>query len=161
MKLKLSDWGSIAEVVSGIAVVITLVFLVLEIRQGNSVTRASMYSSFVDGLIENRAQRIQDPEFNEAYVAFVTGEVGDLSVTELRQMVVYMQNVFQIYEKAYYTRQYDLLGDAEWSRFERQICVADDSIQVVDDSTDLDIVAVVQAVLTEQFLEYVAEICRD
>jgi hypothetical protein len=161
MKLKLSDWGSIAEVVSGIAVVITLVFLVLEIRQGNSVTRASMYSSFVDGLIENRAQRIQDPEFNEAYVAFVTGEVGDLSVSELRQMVVYMQNVFQIYEKAYYTRQYDLLGDAEWSRFERQICVADDSIQVVDDSTDLDIVAVVQAVLTEQFLEYVAEICRD
>ena len=41
MKQKLSEWASIAEIVSGIAVVITLVFLIFGIRENTEVTRAA------------------------------------------------------------------------------------------------------------------------
>ena len=44
MNQKLSDWASIAEIVSGVAVVITLIFLIVGIRENTNVVRASAFS---------------------------------------------------------------------------------------------------------------------
>ena len=50
MTQKLSDWASIAEIVSGIAVVVALVFLVVGIRENTEMARASMYERTFDSL---------------------------------------------------------------------------------------------------------------
>jgi len=71
MNQKLSDWASIAEIISGIAVLVTLVFLVLEIRAGTNVTRASMYGDILDSLVENRTLRIEDSEFDSLVQQFL------------------------------------------------------------------------------------------
>lgn len=42
MTQKLSDWASLAEIVSAIAVVVTLIFLIIEIRGNSEAIRADM-----------------------------------------------------------------------------------------------------------------------
>jgi hypothetical protein len=54
--MKLSDWAGIAEIFSGIAVVVTLVFLIIGIRENTEVTRAATYADLLDGLNEYSMQ---------------------------------------------------------------------------------------------------------
>lgn len=48
--MKLSGWASIAEIISGTAVLITLVFLVFGIRENTEITRAAAYDRNIDSL---------------------------------------------------------------------------------------------------------------
>ena len=41
MKLKLSEWASVAEVLGGIAIVVSLVFVGVQVNDGNRATRAA------------------------------------------------------------------------------------------------------------------------
>jgi hypothetical protein len=154
MNQKLSEWASIAEIVSGIAVVITLMFLIIEIHESTNVTRASMYASTLDSLIENRSQQFQYPELNRIVEEFVDGEAADFEASERRLLIPFLQNIFQIYEKAYFTREYDLLGESEWTRFERNICLNYDRLQSVGLADD------VAAVVTGEFWAYIETACR-
>ena len=69
MNQKLSDWASIAEIVSGIAVVITLVFLVLGIRENTEVMRATSFASSIDTLNEFTASVVTDSELRQLWLA--------------------------------------------------------------------------------------------
>ena len=44
MNQKLADWASIAEIISGIAVVVTLIVLIVEVRDNTEVLRVSAYN---------------------------------------------------------------------------------------------------------------------
>ena len=48
MKLKLSEWASIAEILGAIAVVISLIFVGLQINEGNRESRASTVQAALD-----------------------------------------------------------------------------------------------------------------
>ena len=50
MKRQLSSWASGAEIISSIAVVVTLVFLVIGIRENTAITRASVYATSIEGI---------------------------------------------------------------------------------------------------------------
>jgi hypothetical protein len=71
----------------------------------------------------------------------------------LRTLVL---NVFQAQEQAYFAQQYGLLGPAEWRRFERQICVA-----YAQSQASADISATVSRLMTEEFVAFMAETCRE
>jgi len=121
--LKLERWASIAEIVSGIAVVVTLVFLVLGIRENTEATRASTYGRSMAGMIEFRQTIINDPEIARIFNTFIdynTTELDDVESTRLRQL---LWLVFSVYEDAFYAQEYGVLGEAEWTRFSQQICL--------------------------------------
>jgi hypothetical protein len=153
MNQKLSEWASIAEIVSGAAVVVTLVFLVLSIRENSAITRASMFSNSIDSLIENRRDRLLDDALYDSFRALNSGDIDGLDDREIGRLVLYHQNLFQIYEKAYFTREYDLLGDAEWSRFERVICGGNRVL------SDAGLVDTAFNSLTDAFREYISDTC--
>lgn len=121
MKGKLSDWADIAQVLSGFAVLITLVFLVIEIRDGTNVTRASMYAGFASGFVNNRTIRVQDPELNRIVLLF-TEEGAELAPEEAQRIAPYLSNIFQLYDAAFFSQRYQVIGELEWERFERNIC---------------------------------------
>lgn len=155
MNQKLSDWASIAEIVSGIAVIVTLVFLILGVRENTEITRVSMYERSVDSLIRFRTEILSDPELTRLLGAFLDNELAEiegLDSLRLRQMVF---NFFQIYEKAYFADKYGVLGQAEWSRFEVQICLQYSravSAQLAD---------ALRVVLTADFMEYIEVTCTN
>ena len=154
MNRKLSDWADIAQVLSGLAVVITLVFLVIEIRAGTNVTRASMYADLADGFVNNRNLRVQDPELNRI-ISLFTEEGAELGPDEVLRISPFVQNIFQLYDVAYFSQQYEVIGESEWARFERNICTN------YGRAVSHDMVRAIGGVISEEFLNYVVAACTE
>jgi hypothetical protein len=49
MKMKLSDWASLAEIIAAIGVILSLIFVGLQINEGNQETRAATLQAAADG----------------------------------------------------------------------------------------------------------------
>jgi len=159
MKLKLSEWASIAEIVSGLAVVITLIVLVLGIRENTEVTRASAFDRNMESVNQFRMEIAKDPELTRLwYSQFnLPGllEGGDAqSQTAEGRRVMLAQVFWGILEKTYYAYQYGLIGDDEWVRFGVGICAARTGPEWEDWQRT------VQFVLSPRFIEFVEE-CSD
>jgi len=154
MNQKLSDWASIAEIISGVAVVVTLIFLVIGIRENTAVTRASMYQNSIGQIVDFRYRVLEDREVARLFRAFMDGEqleIDDIDSTRQNQLIL---NVFQIYEQAYFANESGLLGTAEWRRFERLICQFSSRIR-----TSQDWLRSVEALMTEEFIGFIEESC--
>ena len=156
MSLKLSDWADIAQIVSGIAVVITLVFVIFEIRENTAITRASVFERSADRLIELRNQTLNDPEIAQLFQAYVEGNTEGITGVDAIRLRQFVLNMFQTYEQAYFAEQHGLLGPAEWRRFERQICLSYPRAQ-----SSADISRTLPGVMTEEFMAFMAETCRE
>jgi hypothetical protein len=154
MRLKLSDWASIAEVVSGIAVVISLIFLIVGIRENTEITRAAAYDRNVDGLIAFRADIARDDELAQLWLAYESGKSAKLEGIDRLQLNNLINLAFGNYEKAYFNRKYGVLGESEWTRYERQICI---NLERLKDLPDLK--ADMATVVTDEFAEYMEDLC--
>ena len=53
---RIKNWAHIAEIISGIAVVVTLVFLVIEVRGNSDLIRANTFNRSIESLIDYRMQ---------------------------------------------------------------------------------------------------------
>jgi hypothetical protein len=122
MSQKLSNLANVAEVLSGIAVVITLVILILGIRENTEVTRASMFQNTTGRLIEWRDRSIDDPEIAVLLRSVFDSNYDGISEVDSFRQSQLMLSLFQIYEQAYFANKSGFLGEQEWSRFERPIC---------------------------------------
>ena len=123
MNQKLSNWASIAEIISGIAVVVTLLFLVLEVRDNTNVMRATAFERNIQSFIDSRYLMAGDSELTR--IAVEARGVGYRSLTPLEQdrARVFIQATYLSYEKAYFAERYGLLGEGEGERFTRQACL--------------------------------------
>lgn len=97
MNLTLSDVASIAEVVSGLAVVITLVFLILSVRENSDITRAEMYSSHQESLNEMFRDIYRDPELMRIHDAWLANDFSSLDAHDTRVLSYLVTNAFRTY----------------------------------------------------------------
>ena len=154
MNQKLSDWASIAEILSGVAVVATLIFLIVGIRENTEVARAAAYGGLVTALNYVGTAIAQDEALAGIWQSYREGDSEELSDDEEFRLRTLLRNMWRIYEWAYYSNQYDTLGSAEWDRFERAMCASrGDSEQAQWNYIEI--------VLTEEFSGYIASNCRD
>ena len=121
--MKLSDWASVAEIVSSLAVVITLVFLLVGIRENTEITRAAAYDRNIDSVNEVRGWIANNPDLATLYRAFLNDETAEIEEPRIIQLNLLMNSIFGIFEKAYFAFQYGHIGQSEWSRFDKQICI--------------------------------------
>lgn len=105
MNQKLSDWASVAEIVSGVAVVVTLIFLVLGIRENSEITRAVAYERNVDSRNEWRMCVSEDDERLRIYQAFLAGQIDDLNDLAIDRLGFILDAIWSINEKTYYSNQ--------------------------------------------------------
>lgn len=121
MNQKLSDWASVAEILSGVAVVVTLVFLILELRESTSVMRATAFERNIQSFIDSRRMMAQDPDLTRVAIE-ARSDFLSMSPEDQVRARVWWQSNFLSYEKAYYARAYGLLGEGESQRFTRLAC---------------------------------------
>jgi hypothetical protein len=154
MKLNLAELANIAEIASGIAVVVTLIFLIIGIRENTDVTRASMYSRNTDALIRVRDRVAADPDIAKWYQQLFNDELvrSDLEPHQYWQLGMVISNLFSVYENAYFSRQYGALGESEWRRFDTNICLQWRRMPS-------DIKDVLFNTMTEEFIDYVVDLC--
>ena len=146
MKEKLKEWALLAEVISGVAILVTLVFLVLEVRTNSELIRIESFDRNIQSIIDWRMAVIADPSSMEVMAAYF----GDSPEVSKKSMLV--TSLWNLYEKTYYARVYDTIGMSEWGRFEYSIC---DNFQR-DPDFWRDRVA---RLMTSEFREYVIITC--
>ncbi len=150
MNQRLSSWASIAEIGSSIAVVVTLIFLVVGIRENTSVTRASVYASSIDSLNEFESTILTDPELSRVYLAYLGSATASLDPADADRITLIVAILFRIYEKAYFTERYDLIGEEEWGRFERMICINYTRAETAGEAQTI------RNLMTEEFMRYIS-----
>jgi len=123
MNQKLSDWASIAEIISAVAIVISLIFVGIEIRRNTEAEYLSSYDRLLAEVTNWRMTLATNPETFAAWLSYreaIDPDSIDPIVWRTGQTVGIA--LVQIYERAYYARIYGSIGDAEWSRFQRIMC---------------------------------------
>ena len=150
MNQKLSDWASIAEIISGIAVVITLLLVVSGINENTEVMRAAAFDRNMESINQWRAQLAQDEELLRIWQR--RDQRVDLTEVERGRLNFLTFSLWGIYEKAFYAREYGTIGASEWSRFEVQICRQRDAMDPFywENSDEF---------LSMRFIEYVETLC--
>ena len=118
---KLRRYALVAEIVSATAVVITLVFVAFQVKDNTAAVRASTYDGILSDHIDWRMTVASSPELLTAFVKDFNSDTN-MSDVERQGQQFARQAVWQIYERAYFARKYETLGDSEWERYERSIC---------------------------------------
>lgn len=155
MKKSLSEWASLAEVISGIAVVFTVIFLIFEIRTSTEVTRASMYANNMNTLIDWRNLLIEDRDIARLWESYTAGRFHEEDTTDQLRMLQLVANNINIYENAFYARQYGVLGSSEWTRFQRMSCVQYNWI------IQSPLAESIEMITTDQFRAFLQENCGE
>ena len=153
--MQLTRWAQIAELVSSVAVLITLVILVFEIRNNSSAIRSEAYGNSIELVNQWRFETTSNPDLARLYRIYTQEDVSELNPDELLQLNFYLGGLWSIYESAYFARGYDTLGLSEWDRFEIQIC------EQYNFSTKQNVWEGTASRMTQDFRNYVVSFCTN
>ena len=118
---KLKKWALISEIIGGMAILITLVLLLIELQQNTAAIRTATYDDLVADLADYNLTQITDNELSE--MRFET-RVDLSSITERQQYMLNRATLvrFQHYERAYIQWAAGYLDGSQWERFRFQLC---------------------------------------
>jgi hypothetical protein len=120
--MQLARFKETGEAISIVVVIVTLLFLILEVRENTAAIRTESYGEAINRLNDWRLQLASEKELAKMFAEFNAGELRDLDQTERQQFSFIIGSLWSIYETAYFANGYGTLGDSEWSRFEQMMC---------------------------------------
>jgi len=121
--MKKIDLGQSITILANLGVLAGLVFLGIEIRQNTSIARANAYQENVRSLVAWRQGIAESEELTRSLGYYTDGRLDDIEdPIERRRIGLLINNVIDIYQNAFYSRSYGIIGDAEWARFRVGAC---------------------------------------
>jgi hypothetical protein len=130
--MKLERWALIAEVASGIAVVITLAFLVAGIRDNTNATRAAVYQDLMGELNQLNLAFANDSELSKLWAEHYDTpdwSLDGLAEDQANRLVLFNRVMFRIYDAAYQSYNSGTLAESQFLRFKRNLC---DNVRISD-----------------------------
>ena len=122
--MKLEKWALIAEIASGMGVLVTLIFLVIGIRDNTNVTRAASYEDLMSDLNQVFLTVVDDPALSQLWARRREPNFESLSNGEFERLALLNRATWRIYDAAYYSFRNGSLGLEQWQRFADVICGA-------------------------------------
>jgi len=113
MNQKLSEWASVAELVSAIAVVVSLLYVGFQINQNTNEVRAANRQQLVSRAHSAVTAIATSPEL--AGIMAKVGEGSTLTSTELSQYGYLVRGVLYDVQEAYLLYQEGRLGEEYWN----------------------------------------------
>ncbi len=117
--MTLSDLANIAEILGGIAVVASLVYLAVQIRQNTSTVRNSTLQSNT-ALWTSVFCNLAEPSIAEAYAAGLSGK-ADIKPLHYTQFFLLCRGMFVAFENQYYQFCQGTLDRETYEGYERTI----------------------------------------
>jgi hypothetical protein len=111
-KLQLSEWASVAEVISAIAVVVSLLYVGYQVNQNTKETRAANRQQLVDRAQSALVAAATSPELAGAVSKAANGT--KLSQLELSQYGFFVRGMLKDMEEAYLLYQEGRLDETYW-----------------------------------------------
>jgi len=113
--VSLQDLANVGEFVGGIAVIVSLVYLAIQIRQNTQSQRAATFQAVTDSISELTQIGI-DPELGRIFTVGLQGS-GSLSETEERQFHFMLLNGMRRFENAHLQWRSGVLSDEQFEGF--------------------------------------------
>ena len=122
--MTLEDLGNIGEFVSAIAVVASLLYLAVQIRQNTKTVRTSTYQAVLDSSHRVNAY-LADPRIEQLY-RMGRKDVSQLKEEELAQFRLAVGQIVSLYEGLFLQHQHGVIDDdfflGRFRTFHRMIC---------------------------------------
>lgn len=111
--MTIQDMGAIGDLVGGVAVLVTLIYLALQIRQNTNVHASLIRQNFYDATQQQILHAVESREFNELmFRSWNTDET--LSGPEQVQIWRHMQGVLMGYQGAFEQYKSGALPEKDW-----------------------------------------------
>ena len=144
--------------VSAVAIVVTLGFLAFEMRDNTNAIHDQTYQELTQQLNNYRTDIVQSG-WLDAREKLLTDGWESLTRVEKSKMLLLRNNLYGIYEMAYYSQRRGAIGENEWARFKYAICanyqrdVGRGLWGAIDQDTEI------KSLLTPDFAKYIVETC--
>ena len=140
MNRNLSNWASIAEIVSAIGIVASLIFVGFEIRQNNRILEVDAYQARMQDISNAQAQLALSGDLAEIFVKYRNGGVSSLTESEYFRMRRWYQGQIRRVVGQYYRYQRGFLDRASVDRLIQDM--AEGSYSIWADFDLLDVIEI-------------------
>lgn len=117
--MTIQDWGAIGEMIGGIAIIVSLLYVAVEIRHNTRATRAATRQAFVDSHGEV-AFRIISGDMRSVFWRGMGG-LSNLDEAERVAFVLIALQICRLWETYYYQRKEGFFEHAMWDGFAAQV----------------------------------------
>ena len=120
-KLKLSDWASIAEIVGGVVVVMSLVYVGIQIKQTTIEVREGNRQELISRAFNATGRVAASPELAAIFSKVAEGQ--PLSAPEATQYAYFVRGLLYDIQEAFLLHLEDRLSDEYWDTREATFLV--------------------------------------
>ena len=150
--MKLEKWALIAEVLGGVAILISLVVLIFEVRENTELAKLSAYEAVTRDLDEWRRDVLNNPKNMALFFAY-PAEIPPVGTEEQMRLNMLLLNQWTSLERAYYAHEAGVISDDRWDRMEGANCR--EYLRVPEFYRDILFLRV-----TDDFRQYLEESCE-
>ena len=111
--MSIQDFGAIGDLIGGVAVVVTLVYLAVQIRQNTKIHASLIRQNFYDAQQQQILHAVESPNFN-ALINRGWSTDESLSPAEQTQVWRHMQGILIGYQGAFEQFKSGALPQADW-----------------------------------------------
>jgi hypothetical protein len=113
----LNELGSLGEFISGLAVVVTLVYLAIQIRHNTRAVRSSMHQDMIESTLRIAESVSDNPDVGR--IVLKADEDYDSLTTEERiRFEAYAERVFGNFESVFYSYRNSMIEEDLWESWE-------------------------------------------
>jgi hypothetical protein len=155
----LKKWTLTAELISAVAVIITLIFLVVGMKENTNALQAQTFQELMRD-VNNWRSSIRELESTQLMSKWRVDGIDGVSKEELDVLRIVYLELWGIYEAAFFANERGVLGADEWSRFEKVICRERQTYSNVFWGSGYEGLFSFAEILTPLFVEYVEVQCK-
>ena len=122
MQWNLDKGHKTAEMVAAIAVVLSLIFVGLEIQQNNEIQKQMATRSLARDW-SNAVASYQDPEISCLWLRLMTDR-NNLTGREANQIETALWRIYKVYEEFHYQSEQGMIDESVWGGFQRTNLIA-------------------------------------
>jgi hypothetical protein len=117
--MSIQVWAAIGEIVGAIAIVVSLIYVGVQLRQNTRATCVSTSQAFVQAHGGILGHLIQEPEFRDIYWRGLAG-LSNLHGSELAAFHAWTAHTLRTWESFYFQWKASAFEDQLWSRWKDQ-----------------------------------------
>jgi len=107
--MTLQDWGALGELVGGVAIIVSLIYVGLQIRQGTQASRAATLQSF-SAQYADLIMQITREDFRDIFWRGVGG-LENLQKSEIAAFMAFLASIMRTFESFFFQKKEGLFDD--------------------------------------------------
>lgn len=156
MKEKLQEYALFAEVISAIAVVVTLIFLVIGIQENTNATQAAAYQDLLGELNDANSTLINDAKLATLWSERKTRALEDMDDEDAIRLTYMNRVYFRTLDAAFFSFINGSLNATQWERFRSAGCLS----YSVGNSIYTQLWSTTAASVSQEYVAYLEEDCQ-